>query len=244
MAYEIILDNEVDPGSPITNSIIRRLRDNPFALPASLSTSGGIGVISTAHRQYSADPLTPSSFDDQGIKDPSVVLPAGGSILTAIIDPKPAVLRKAKLCCLFQLDESFEPEGWRFDLIVGSAACGVAIAPSGVYASGAPTHLRVKAMSGSPHINGSPTLSGALSSGGTLDIPVGGGYTLALTFSAGGITITCELSAIVDQDMFYLGARIVRTGTASCVCYWISPRRQVGSAYTGSTYCLANLIGS
>lgn len=251
MPYDQILDSEVDPGSPITTGLIERLRDNPYSLASSIDIGGGIGVISECGRLASANPAVPSMFDSQGfgvvVSPLQYFLPIGGP-LVATTSSIVALPRAPALCV----------RGWittGVRLYNNSVSSPTDISPQwtmiGVFSGGVPTHLRLKNrkyVGSSSDLwpnNALGTLTGPLSAAlSSMDVPLGGSWVTALTFSYVSTVFVIEVSATVDQDIFYVAFRHSRNVAAYSYSLVLPNQQVAGSIYTGTYYRTMPLLGS
>lgn len=202
--YEIILDSEVDPGSPITHSLIRRLRDNPYSLVSSVAVDGGVSIDV---------PVT------------AVAAPSG---------EWPTDLGSAPYHFTNTIDEYNTPSASAQYVVAArslySMACAMLVGASDnlgradtwpiylrvEYTDGVPVGLYVKMLPGfflsggftrsDPNTERTwfPSWAGSILVGGETFIPVGGGMTTILTATRSGMTIQIRLGCLVTSKAIRL----------------------------------------
>lgn len=227
MAYNIILDNEIDPGSPITQSLIERLANNPGELPISVSAGGGIGVETNIGTPSTLTPTIPSVYDTLGRWSNPSFVPYNTGALSVDGLSKPACMRRGSLvaCFAFPNDSNvganFVPSSYALTVsdVAGGKSAGFGLIMAGRYTNGVPTGLLLRNVASSPEITSGSSISGLLSAvGSSTVIPTGGGFTQVAVFTSGVKTFTVSFAAVVDLDAFYLQVRVVRstvTGTSA-----------------------------
>ncbi len=244
MPYTIIQDDEVDPGSPINSSLLYRLRDNPYAIPSSLSIDGGAGVTSPVGRLASSTPAVPTVFDDQGIPAGDILTIGGASVgqKTGIAAcPRSTVAHCGAFISVYSAI-------YNNDLVAASWQSNN-YAMSGVYSGGTPTHLRVspwRKYDGNvwPYVRNFGTISGPLSTyPSSIDLPIGGGWTKVLQHDHNATSIDIFMNSTVDTDVFYVGVKMERNITAYSQGDADGQTVRAGSAYTGQIYAAQPLIG-
>jgi hypothetical protein len=216
MPYEIITDNEVDPGSPITNSLLRRLRDNPYTVVHDIAVDGSIGIKGMPVPGVSDNPFINTIWDNPPWAGCySTTQGADGPLTLTMASFIAVVPRGAPFAC-GMLDNpyrlfSFNPNAMYCQVTVfpdGVHDCGVTASMtfSIVYVGGVPTKLRVKCLSGTPRQTiepgRTPVFSGPLSDPLTpeVDLDFGAGFVLLMKI-VDVYESAMYASVVIDQDV-------------------------------------------
>jgi len=222
MAYETILDNEVDPGSPITHSLIRRLRDNPYLVLQDVAVDGSLGTKSRSSVGSSGNPLLNTVWDNPVY---GAVSPGGSDPLVVTGSPLSAIPRNAPLACglpvvsgifllagvpPFIMQSVIYYDGAHTDTYTSKFFVSL------VYSGGVPVAIRVKCTTATPThtTNGAPPTSVItlpLATSDTVDIDLGVGFVGMLQHVSGAYTNIIYVSASVDLEVASLTFRVSRT---------------------------------
>lgn len=224
MPYEIILDNEVDPGSQITHSLIRRLRDNPYLVVPDIAVDGSIGIKAKAKPATSTNPAINTVWDNPPW---SIIYAPGGSALVVTMATSIAVCpRNAPFAAGLPINPLGHNQINRshFDLAISEFWNGVsgnrvttAVYCSLVYSGGTPTKVAFRAMTGSPiqtiAPGRSPTFSGPLGTGTYYELDIGAGF-VELMRVADVYMGYIEASATIDLDTINIKFRATKDNSA------------------------------
>jgi len=220
--YQIILDSDVDPGSPITHSLMRRLRDNPYDLVAGLvAVDGGVTPVAQDQIALAASINWPSDIGSRTLENEyyrKIISATGGPGGSASY---PVFPRRIMSCAL--------PLSIGFDYSAGGYYFGTVPLRFGiVYSGGVATHLKVFLLDNTREFYFYPltrptwvwdpggydvAFSGPLFAG-TVMVPIAGGTVSLFTMVDGGHTMTVTASASASAEAYVITLTAVKSNNA------------------------------
>lgn len=248
MPYEIILDNEVDPGSPITHSLIRRLRDNPYLVVPDIAVDGSVGIKAKAKPATSTNPAINTVWDNPAWS--TCYAPSGSALVVTQAAAIPVCPRNAPYAAglpinplgvgagngqHFALSINEFWNGSNADRLTSAVVCSL------VYSGGTPTKVAFHAMDGSPvqtiAPGRSPTFSGPLGTGTYYELDIGAGF-VELMRVVDVHTGYIEASATIDLDTVNIKFRATKDSAANVTMSallslnsWIKSLSPISDAY-------------
>jgi len=202
-SYNLIADSEIDPESPITSSLMFRLRDNWMsvfgidttdpapapALPPSFQTmqyeydwfASGSGNGTFTASEYIVSTIASTAIED-------IQITGGRWSQTTIVDTSPNPVGPGGHFRIVSYTA-----GPEYNAGAGHSVCGIHV----VYSSGNPTSVRVATTAGSANI----TLANT--------------WQAVASFSTGGTTYAIQAKARATASEVYLQFRMVISGSNS-----------------------------
>lgn len=227
--YVRIDDAEVDPGSPITHSLIQRLRDNPYEVVPDIATDGGLGIKSRILAPYSSDPMVNTVWDNQpgtftsGASNDGVLTDSTGpfpacprnggwnaGLPTMLSTSQTPLIYPAYRLNTFvyytpSLQSNFTSEGFFHIIFDGQTPVKLAMSSRWVDGVAPPQH--------GGGVSGGTVLTGLLSAADYCELDFGSGFQLLLKQQEGANYFQIEGSATVDLDAAYLNLKFTRPET-------------------------------
>lgn len=193
--YEIILDSEVDPGSPITHSLMRRLRDNPYAMAGTVAVDGGVSMRAPVRTVVAPPSEWPTDLGSQPFISASHIDQYNEPSVSAQFPIAARGLFSMPITLLVGASNEYgNPDSFPVFLRV-------------TYVDGVPNGMFVKMCDGfflsigvartDPMARMYFTFYGSILVGGEIFIPSGGGMTQILMAERAGMTLAIRLGCVI-----------------------------------------------